>query len=195
MAAQGKSATGLLAACATMAGISNMFVASLDGFITSKAAHASAPAESPDSSASSAPPPSCFAPCWARSACCWSPWAGLLVRFVYGADYSGAGPVVAVLAIGIFVNAIGNNAGRGLWVIERPRANMIPDICSLVVTFVVLFCLLSWGPLGAADRHPGRQCGRLHHAILGPRGSFEDHQAQVGGGLVCHPRSSCRLLG
>ncbi len=150
MAAYGKSATGLLAACATMAGISNLFVASLDGFLTSKAAHAF----------TAGGVPRLLRILWTAALLfCAVPGAfclllvavgGPLVRFVYGADYSGAGPIVVVLAAAVFVNAIGNNAGRGLLVIERPRANMLPDVCSLVVTLVVLFCLLSWGPLGAA---------------------------------------------
>ena len=74
----------------------------------------------------------------------------LLATYVYGPEYAGAGAVATVLAAGILVNAIGNNAGRGLWVIERPRANLVPDLCSLVVTVAVLFYLLPLGPLGAA---------------------------------------------
>ena len=41
---------------------------------------------------------------------------------------------------------MGLTAGIGLWAIDRPEANLVADVCSLVVTLAILVCILQ--PLG-----------------------------------------------
>jgi O-antigen/teichoic acid export membrane protein len=149
-AMHGRATTGLLAACATLANVSNMFVMSLDSFITSKASHAFSEGNIARLMRVLWTAAILFAAVLGAFSLLFIVAGEPIVTRVYGPEFAGAGLIAAILAVGILVNALGNNAGRGLLVIERPRANIVPDVCSLAVTFAVLLAAMPLGALGAA---------------------------------------------
>ena len=74
-----------------------------------------------------------------------------LLVLVFGAKYGGYGAVIGVLALSMLAQSMGVTAGIGLWAIDHPKANLAADVCALVITLTVMFCLLqSLGALGAA---------------------------------------------
>jgi len=78
-------------------------------------------------------------------------WGGRLIALLYGHGYAGNGVVVAVLALGIPISAVGFLFSRALFVIERADL----DFWFNVVSIVIMVTLGGWlvrfyGPLGAA---------------------------------------------
>jgi O-antigen/teichoic acid export membrane protein len=70
---------------------------------------------------------------------------------VYGPQFAGTGLIVGVLSLSVLANSMGVTAGNGLWAMERPSANFVADLCSLVVVVVATITLVpAFGPLGAA---------------------------------------------
>ena len=74
-----------------------------------------------------------------------------LLALVYGDKYVGCGAAMGILAVSVTVVGVGVTAGIGLWAIDRPKANLPADVCTLVVNLTVVFCLVQpLGVLGAA---------------------------------------------
>jgi O-antigen/teichoic acid export membrane protein len=148
---RGTGATALLGACASLVGLSNMFVAGLDSYLTPKAARAF----------SRQGIPGLISLLWRSSIFLAILLGGLCLLFVFAGEplaaivyknkYVGAGPIVSLLAASVLINALGNSAGRGLWVLDRPRDNFLPDAAISLVTLAVLCALVyPYGAWGAA---------------------------------------------
>lgn len=145
------AATALLGACLSLVGLANMFMAGLDSYLTPKAARSFAQRGLPG----------LMAVLWKSTLliavllgtmCVFFAVAGEpLAAIVYKGKYVGAGPIVTLLALGVLVNSLGNSAGRGLWVLDRPRENLLPDAALSLVALGVFFALVqSLGAVGAA---------------------------------------------
>ncbi len=147
----GEAETGVLAACATLIGLSNMFVTGVANYLTPKAAGAFA-----------------HGGVKALQRVLWKT-AGLFIVtiggfcllvfvasdpiavFIYGDKYSGVGPIMTILALAALASSLGLTAGNGLWAMERPSYNFGADVCSLIVTLTAAFCLAGpYGVLGVA---------------------------------------------
>lgn len=150
-AVDGTAATGILAACNTLVGLANAFMMGLGNYLTPKSAQSFAAGGIPalrsvlrktlilfGLSIGGFALVSVFAGNW-------------MAVLIYGRQYAGAGPILAVLAFGLLAGSIGMTAGNGLWAIERPAANFRADVCALMAT-VVSAALLTppYGVLGAA---------------------------------------------
>lgn len=144
--AHGEAETGVLAACSTLVGLGNMFVMGLSNYLSPKAAHANAQGGRNElirvlwktAAVFSVSLGSFFFVCLLSG-----DWLAVLV---YGGKYAGAGPVLAILALGLWASSLAITAGNGLWAIERPQANFFADICSLVATIAATALLVQ--PLG-----------------------------------------------
>jgi O-antigen/teichoic acid export membrane protein len=77
----------------------------------------------------------------------------------FGEKYSGNGATVSVAALSMLAQGIGLTAGIGLWAIERPKSNLVADLCTLVVTVAIVVCLLQ--PLGVLGAVLGDLGGRI----------------------------------
>jgi O-antigen/teichoic acid export membrane protein len=149
----GEGAAGILGAATTLAGLANMFVLGMSNFFAPRAARAYATGGV-----------SSLRTVLLKAAALYSVVLGPLVicallagdqvmRLVYRDGLDGAGQIIAVLALGQWINSIGITAGNGLWAIERPAANFAADAVNLAATFAitVLLLLVGWlDPLGAA---------------------------------------------
>jgi O-antigen/teichoic acid export membrane protein len=70
---------------------------------------------------------------------------------IYGQDYAGSGPIIAVLAVSLVGTGIGTVLGNGLYAIQQQRFNLLADACILVVTLAAAVLLIApLGALGAA---------------------------------------------
>lgn len=149
--AHGESATGVLAACAGLVGLSNTFLVGIDNMLGPKTAESyvrggvrALTRLVRNSTAFMA---------LAVGAFCLAIWiAGdLLPVLVYGDHYTGTSLILAVLALNVLAAAIGMAPGNGLWAIERPSSNFAASLCDLIATLVAAACLiLPLGVLGAA---------------------------------------------
>jgi O-antigen/teichoic acid export membrane protein len=150
-AVDGTAATGLLAACTTLVGLGNAFMMGLANYLTPKAAQSFAAGGAAELRAVLKKTALLFAVTlggFALFACVAGNWAAVLI---YGNDYAGAGPILAVLAFGLFANSIGVTAGNGLWAMHKPAANFRADVCALFVTIIAAVLLTPrFGVLGAA---------------------------------------------
>ncbi|HYW80155.1 MAG TPA: hypothetical protein VE890_11290 [Thermoguttaceae bacterium] len=144
----GETATGMLAACATLIGLANTFVMGVGNYLTPKAAKTYS-SEGLDA----------LCHLLTKTALMFVATLGgfaLLVLlagdyaavFVYGSDYAGtgAGVVMTILALEMLAMSMGLTVGAGLWAMERPSANFAADVCTLTVTITTAICLVH--PLG-----------------------------------------------
>jgi O-antigen/teichoic acid export membrane protein len=147
----GAAATGLLAASLTLVGVANVFVAGLSKFVTAKAARAYADGGSRSLRRVLAGAAVVMAVVLGGFCLLFLVAGSWLAETVFGPEYAGCGTVTAVLACGVLVTSLGNTVGQGLWAMDRPRANFLPDLSASAVTVYVLVWLVSsHGVLGAA---------------------------------------------
>ena len=148
---RGSAATGVLAACVTLVGVCNVFVGGLDSFLGPKAAHTFANRGVDALRRVLSTAAALFVSTLGAIFLVFLLSGDTLAVFVYGSEYGGTGPILAVLALNVLVNSLGVTAGNGLWAIDRPRANFGADACNLVVTLAAALWLVpSLGVLGAA---------------------------------------------
>lgn len=147
----GEAAAGVLAACQTLVGVSNMFVTGISNVLTPQAAHAYATGG--------------VAVLWrviVKTAALYSIGLGglclvfflageILITLAFDGEYAGAGPVLALLSLSVFAQGLSVTAGNGLWAIERPRTNLAADVCALAIALAVAVGLVATlGVLGVA---------------------------------------------
>jgi O-antigen/teichoic acid export membrane protein len=78
-------------------------------------------------------------------------WGGRLIALLYGHSYAGNGVVVAVLALGIPITAVGFLFSRALFVIERADLDFWFNVVSIFIMVTLGGWLVrTYGPLGAA---------------------------------------------
>lgn len=132
-AVDGEKATGLFAAGGTLVGIANMFVNGLANYLSPKAARAYADAGTPALRRvlrTTALTFTAFLGSFAVFAVVVGQFAAGLV---YGEGFESAGPVVGILAFGLWVNSMAITAGNGLWAVGKPEANFRADLVGLFV--------------------------------------------------------------
>jgi O-antigen/teichoic acid export membrane protein len=147
----GDAAAGVLGACATIIGLTNVIMSGVSNVLTPQAAHAYV-----------AGGPQALRRILNRTAFFFAVTLGgfaLLVLFtgdllavlVFGGAYRGCGLVLFALALGAMANGLGMVAGNGLWAIHQPRFNFIADVLCLTITLACGILLIgSLGALGAA---------------------------------------------
>jgi O-antigen/teichoic acid export membrane protein len=149
--AHGEAATGMFAACTTLVNCAAMYVTGMTNVLTPRAARAYAHEGVTALLHVLKQTAVLFAVTLGAFCVIIFLCGDLPTRLVYGSRYSGTGPVLALLAMTLFCNALGITAGNGLWAIGRPGANFGADVCTLAVTLMVLlFAVGSLGVSGAA---------------------------------------------
>lgn len=147
----GEAETGTLGACATLVGLSNMFMMGLCNFLSPRAASAFAKGGLEE-----------LRSVLAKTALLFAVTLGSMVvaaffigehvaMLVYGPQFAGTGWIIGVLALSVLANSMGVTAGNGLWAMERPSANFVADLTSLGIVIACTIALVpAFGPLGAA---------------------------------------------
>ncbi len=162
-AVHGKAATGVLAACNTLVGLANLFVIGMGNFVGPKAAHALA--EGGARALAGVMRTTLLLFVVVLGAFCAVTWlAGDLMAWCLGSQYAGCGPLIAVLAMATFTDAVGLTACSGLWALDRPAANFAGDLVQLAV--MIAFALALVTPLGAMGIAISLVAGRAAGAAL-----------------------------
>ncbi len=150
-AARGKAAAGVLAACISLVGVASMFMTGMATYLIPKAALAFAHGGVRELRRVLRTVAAVFAGVLGSFALFVFASGDFLLVLVYGGKYAGYGATIGVLAVSVTVLSMGMTAGVGLWAIDRPKANLAADVCTLAVTLTVIVCLVQpLGVLGAA---------------------------------------------
>lgn len=150
-ATHGERETGTLGACATLVGLSNMFLIGLANYLSPKAARAFAEQGL-----------AALQRVLKQTALLFVVGLGTMsvaaflvghhvAALVYGPEFIETRWILGVLSLSVLANSLGVTAGNGLWALERPSASFFADLCSLIVTIIATATLVpAFGPLGAA---------------------------------------------
>lgn len=147
------AATGLLAACTTLAGPANLFVSGYANHLTPRASAAFATGGVARLRPIVLGAMQLFAVTLGLySAAAWC-LGDAIVDLVYGDKFTGtgAGQILAILATVVLINSFGTVAGNALWAMERAAANFRADVATLLATLVAAICFVPlYGALGSA---------------------------------------------
>ncbi|WP_425618581.1 lipopolysaccharide biosynthesis protein [Anatilimnocola sp. NA78] len=150
-ATHGERETGTLGACATLVGLSNMFLIGLANYLSPKAARAYAKHGLPELKRVLRQTAFLFVSALGTMSVCAFIAGHQVAAIVYGPEFIDTRWIIGVLSLSVLANSLGVTAGNGLWALERPSASFFADLCSLIVTIVATITLVpAFGPLGAA---------------------------------------------
>lgn len=150
-AVHGEGATGELAACVTLVGLSNLFVRGLNNLLMPKAARAFGQ-RGPHGLYRVLRKATLCAAVVLGGLCLAVYFVGnLLAGMLYGPEYADTGSLVTMLALATLCDAMGLLASTGLWAMDRPGLGIVGDVAQLVVTLAVaLWLVFPMGAMGIA---------------------------------------------
>ncbi|MBI3466084.1 MAG: lipopolysaccharide biosynthesis protein [Planctomycetes bacterium] len=149
--AHGEAATGVLTACLTLVGVSQMFVTGVSNFLTPQAARAFTTGGAPSLRLVLWKAAALYAIVLGALCLVFVISGEALVLLAFKSPYAGGGLITAMLSLSVLAHSLGVTAGNGLWAIERPRANFTADLVNLFVTLTAGTSLsFSCGVSGAA---------------------------------------------
>jgi O-antigen/teichoic acid export membrane protein len=147
----GEAETGTLGACATLVGLSNMFMMGLCNFLSPRAARGFAEGGLAELQSVLKKTAILFLVSLGAVVLIGFTCGEQIAMLVYGPQFAGTGLIIGVLALSVLANSMGVTAGNGLWAMERPQANFVADLTSLGIVIVATVVLVpTFGPLGAA---------------------------------------------
>jgi len=147
----GEAATGMLAACNSLVGLSNTFLIGLSNYLSPRTARVYAQGGVESMARVLRENALLFSVVLGAFSVAMAVVGESLTQLVYGASFAGAGSVVFVLALSMWAVSLNMTAGNGLWAMNRPAANFRADVCTMVVSVAVsLFLTAAWGAFGAA---------------------------------------------
>jgi len=149
--AHGEAATGVLAACAGLVGLSNTFLVGIDNMLGPKSAHSYVHGGFNELCRLVRHWTLLMSGAVAGFALCVWLAGDLLPVAVFGEQYAGTASILTILALNVLAAAIGMGPGNGLWAIEKPSANFAASLCDLIATIVAAaWFILPFGVMGAA---------------------------------------------
>jgi O-antigen/teichoic acid export membrane protein len=145
----GEAATGELMACMTLVGLSNLFVIGFNNFLIPKAARAFS-RQGVHALARVLRKATLYSAIVLGGLWLLTLFTGdWLAGVVYGGKYSHTGPLIAMLALATFTDAIGLMASTGLSALDRPAATFGGDAVQTLVTLGAALWLVwpegAWG--------------------------------------------------
>jgi O-antigen/teichoic acid export membrane protein len=150
-ATHGEQETGTYGACATLVGMSNMFLIGLANYLSPKAARAFAEQGLGALQRVLKQTALLFVIGLGTMSVCAFLVGHHIAAIVYGPEFIETRLILGVLSLSVLANSLGVTAGNGLWALERPSASFFADLCSLIVTIIATATLVpAFGPLGAA---------------------------------------------
>jgi O-antigen/teichoic acid export membrane protein len=147
----GEAETGLLGAATTLVGLSSTLLQGLANFLSPQAAQAYSKGGLPELRSVLIKTAALFGATLGGVAAVALLFGEQIAMVVFGPQFAGAGLIVGVLSLSVLANSAGVTAGNGLWAMERPSANFVADLASLLVVIgTTIVFVPRWGPLGAA---------------------------------------------
>ncbi len=150
-ATHGERETGTLGACATLVGLSNMFLIGLANYLSPRAARAYAEQGLGELKRVLWQTAIMFVVGLGTMSILAFAGGHHVAALVYGPEFIDTRWIIGILSLSVLANSLGVTAGNGLWALERPSASFFADLCSLCVTVVATATLVpAFGPIGAA---------------------------------------------
>ena len=147
----GTAATGLLAACSSIVGVSNMLSLGISNVLSPRAAKAYVEGGAKELRLVLRQAALLLGGVLGIFAAALWLFGDALARFLFGGRYAGAGTVIGVLALNALATGFGVVAGNGLWALGRPAANLKADVVGVGVTLgSALYLVPRQSALGAA---------------------------------------------
>ena len=147
----GEAATGTLAACSVIVGVANIMLAGMGDFLAPRASAAFAKGGKNQLTAILMKMLILIS-IGIGTVCVIAFGVGeQVIHTLYDGRFPEAGQLVGLLTLSVLANALGALAGHGLWAIDRPRANFVADITTLVIAIVCAALLVQpYAAFGAA---------------------------------------------
>ncbi len=150
-AAVGEAATGAFVACVTLVNVAGMYITGVTNYLTPRAARAFVSGGVAELRRVLGGAALLFSVTLGGFFLAVVAAGDRPALLVYGPAYSGCGAILAVLALQVWVTSLGITAGNGLWAMDRPRANAVADVGTILVTVAAVLALLPlYGVIGAA---------------------------------------------
>jgi len=147
----GEAETGTLGACTTLVGLSNTFLMGLCNFLSPRAARAFAEGGLAELKSVLKQTAALFVVTLGSLAAGAFLFGEEVALLVYGPTFVGTRAIIGVLSLSVLANSLGVTAGNGLFAMERPSANFVADLASLVIVIAAsIVAVPVLGPLGAA---------------------------------------------
>ncbi len=160
---RGEAAAGLLAASVNLCGVAMLLVVGVAHSLTPQAARAFAEGGVPQLRGVLARAQLFFTVTlggfWI-AAMLLGEW---LMVAVYGPPFAGTGMAVSLLAGSVLATGFAVTGGNGLWAVERPQANLIADVVTLLVTITTAVLLV--GRAGVVGAAAATLCGNSAGAV------------------------------
>lgn len=150
-ATHGERETGTLGACATLVGLSNMFLVGLANYLSPKAARAYAEQGLGELKRVLWQTATMFVVGLGTMSIGAFLAGHHVAALVYGPEFIETRWIIGILSLSVLANSLGVTAGNGLWALERPSASFFADLSSMFVVIVATATLVpTFGPVGAA---------------------------------------------
>ncbi len=147
----GTMETGVLGACTTIVGLSNMFLIGVGNLMSPKAALAFASGGIPALQKILRQRATLCAAALGLASLAAFTIGGPVAGLVYGPEFGNCGLIMGILSLAALANSLGAAAGNGLCSMNRPGANLWADFGSLAISLVAMFVLIPYlGTAGAA---------------------------------------------
>lgn len=148
---QGEAETGVLGACATLVGLSNMFMLGLSNYLSPRAARAYAEGGVDALGGVLKQTAAIYAVSLGLMTIVSFAAGSMIASLVYGQSMPEASLLMGVLSLSVLANSMGVTAGNGLWAMEKPSASFWADMASLGIVVVATIVMIPlFGTLGAA---------------------------------------------
>jgi O-antigen/teichoic acid export membrane protein len=145
------AAAGLFAASSTMSGLANTLVLGLANILIPQAAKAYAAGGRTQLRQVLSQFSLLFGATVGPFALFLIAFGGPVADLLYDGRYPGAGPIIAMLALGLLVGCLGIVTGGGLYALHRPLASFWAEVVQMIVTLTLASWLVpSNGAAGAA---------------------------------------------
>jgi O-antigen/teichoic acid export membrane protein len=161
---RGEAETGEFAACATLVGLSNLFVMGLNNFLMPKTAQAFA-RRGVSALRGVLRKALLLSMGVLGSLCVAALFLGDRVAgILFGPEYADTGTLITILALATLVDALVLTASTGLWAMDRPAANLRADVVQMLVTLATALWLVA--PQGAMGIAIALVAGRTAGALV-----------------------------
>lgn len=150
-AMRGDKETGLLASCSVIVGVANILLSGLGDFLTPRAATAYATGGIKNLRRILRSMLGLSVLAIGSVVAVSALFGEQIINVLYDGRFAGTGTMVTVMSLSVLANAFGNVAGNGLWALDKPRANFVADMVTLIFAVATAPMLIGpYGALGAA---------------------------------------------
>ncbi len=147
----GTDATGLLAACSSVVGLSNMLMLGVGRVLGPRAAKAYVEGGQRELGRVLLRYAALLSAILGVFALVFSLFGGVIAVFIYGQQYARTGAVIAVLALSMLAASFGMSPGYGLWALDRAAMTFRADVLGVSITIAAAVYLVPhYSTLGAA---------------------------------------------